>query len=136
MELRTSIPRWSHTAPSSGEERKRRRCRTVRRLVRVVHDSLATFQDGPTMVEMFAREQAARELRVAIRSFQPLERQCIIARLCRRMSFERIADELQVTRNDVTAVLDRARERVQERTISFSSPWYWSEDSGMTRVAG
>jgi len=88
---------------------------------------LASMQDEPTPVELAREHFASRHLRQAISMFLPLERQCIIARLCRKQAWEEIATELGLERSEVVACVLRARERVMAYTNFFSSAWYWRD---------
>jgi len=88
---------------------------------------LASMQDEPTALELAREQYAARHLRQAIASFLPLERQCIIARLCRKQSWDEIARELELERSEVVDCLMRARERILAYTNFFSLDWYWRD---------
>ena len=86
---------------------------------------LAEMQDEPPVLEEVSTFYAAKHLRQAISTFLPGERAAVIARLARRMSWDDIAAELQVTADDVKGVVRRARERVAVYTSFFNDPWYW-----------
>ena len=70
---------------------------------------------------------AVRHLQQAIAQLHPMERQCIIGRLARKMTFDAIAGELEVAREDVLDILRRARDQVQVYTNYFNGDWYWPE---------
>ena len=94
-------------------------------LVKRTVNVLAEMQDEPSVLEEVSTFYAAKHLRQAISTFLPGERAAVIARLARRMSWDDIAAELQVTADDVKGVLRRARASVEVYTSFFNDPWYW-----------
>ena len=93
-------------------------------------DPIDTFEDVPSVVDMVACHAAARRLRQALDAFSTRERQCVVSRLCRRMSFERIARDLRMPAGDVCDILSRTRSRVRTYTTHFDSDWYWPDTTG------
>ena len=84
-------------------------------------------QDEPSALELAQEENALRHLKQAIAGLMPLERQCVIGRLCRKKSWNEIAEELGLERDEVVAVLKRAHKRVSEYTNYFERDWYWRD---------
>jgi len=112
----------------SSSTKKRESARpAVNGLVMLHHGPLDTMKDEPHAAELMAEKQAVKKLRSAIVPFRPVERQCIIARLARRMSLAAIAATLGITLDDVRDILGRARVRVRRYTTYFDNPWYWAE---------
>ena len=100
-------------------------------LVRATDDPLALTQGacdpaGQT-AERAARRHAIKQLHKAIVPFLPVERRCIIARLCYGMSFDRIGQNLGLTRADVRDILSHARKWVGMHTAYFTGKWYWKD---------
>jgi hypothetical protein len=60
------------------------------------------------------------------------ERQCVVWRLCQRMSFEWIARDLKVPVRDVCDTLSRTKACVQTYTAHFDSDSYSPDTTGPT----
>lgn len=104
------------------------RLRRGRALARPGRNALLELQDEPTILEETRLSFAAKHLKAAISSLRPVERQCVIGRLARKMGFDELAQELEITRDDVAEILGRAKRLVQAHTTYFNSEWYWGAE--------
>jgi len=70
-------------------------------------------------------KKAESDLNQALMLHEPIVRQVVALRLCKRMPTEDIAAEVQVDVRDVEEILARMRPWVARLTTFFDSDWFW-----------
>jgi hypothetical protein len=80
-----------------------------------------------TPVDRFTRQRAVRMLREALALHQPVVKKCVAERLCNHKSFQQLAEELNLSVDEVKDILAKLRGWVHKFTTYFENDWYWVE---------
>jgi len=78
-----------------------------------------------TEVDNFSQRRLVQALRGALAPFQPLVRRCVALRLWEHRSFDELAEDLGISRDDVADILTKLRPYVRRFTNYFDQDWYW-----------
>jgi hypothetical protein len=73
------------------------------------------------------KQTAMKNLRFALAGHQRIVKEVVARRLCERKSFDELATMFEITREDVTDILDSMRKWVTRFTTYFADEWYWKE---------
>ena len=104
----------------------RRRTRVKRGTARNnAHVSLKRELQAPIQVMQEDRAKAA--LAYALSLHQPVVRECVVRRLLDKWSYEQLATELDLTRQQVRDILARLRRWVARFTDYFEDDSYWAD---------
>jgi len=82
-----------------------------------------------TALERVTRRRAEEMLREALGMHQSVVKECVALRLCKRLGYDEIARELELTREDVEHILSKLRPWVRRFTTFFDTDWYWVESA-------
>ena len=86
---------------------------------------------GPlTVREKFRREQAMGALRTALSGHQPVVKFVVAGRLCARRTFEDLAQEYGLTKDEVLDILSKMHGWVSRFTTFFEADWFWKDGLG------
>jgi hypothetical protein len=89
-----------------------------------------------TPVEKGRRKHAAQALRQALSEQQPVVKLVVTARLCEHKSYDDLAKEFGLSREDVTFILSKLRGWVCRFTDYFTDDWHWVETGQKFLLAG
>jgi hypothetical protein len=83
-----------------------------------------------TPLERFTKLGATTALRTALSGHQEIVKLVVAGRLCAKKTFDDLAQEYGLTKDDVLDILTRMRAWVSRFTTYFDSEWYWKEEVG------
>ncbi len=115
----------------SGEEvntKSTKKASGVKRRALSVKASSASI-DKPSPLEVFTWNRAQEQLRFALAGLDPIVKRCVSLRLLRQDSFKKLAEELEVSLDEVREILTCLRTRVHKYTTYFDRDWYWDESA-------
>jgi hypothetical protein len=87
-----------------------------------------TGQSTPT--ERFTRRGATDALRAALSGHQDVVKFVVAGRLCAKKTFDELAQEYGLTKDEVLDIITRMRAWVSRFTTYFDNEWYWKEGMG------
>jgi len=125
---------WKHLAPALPESEFLRMMELVGKVQALARPPAAPRKaDGfravtePTPLDAFSESNAFEQLRMALARQDPVVRRCVALRLLRHTSFQRLADELDLTLDDVKLILEKMRPWVKRFTLYFDRDYLWTE---------
>lgn len=80
-----------------------------------------------TPLEEFRRQRGLKALGEALAMHQPVVKRCVVRRLLDRLSYEELAAELGLTRDQVKEILTGLKPWVFRFTTYFDDDWHWFE---------
>jgi hypothetical protein len=83
-----------------------------------------------TPLERFTKRGATEALRAALSGHQDIVKFVVAGRLCTRKTFDDLAQEYGLTKDEVLDILTRMRAWVRRFTTYFDKDWYWVESVG------
>lgn len=87
-----------------------------------------------TALERFTRHRAIAMLREALAVHQPVVKQCVVERLSHHKSYDELAKQFFLTREEVTDIMTRMRKWVRRYTTYFENDWYWVDDGQPRKI--
>ncbi len=84
-------------------------------------------------LERILRQRAVEGFQNALAVHQPVVKACVARRLLDRLSYEELARELCLRKENVADILEKMRPEVAKFTRYFDDDWYWVE-GGSVRV--
>ena len=83
-------------------------------------------QDSP--LEQIRRRNALTALKRAMEPHQPVVREVVLRRLLDGLSYDELAEQTGLTRDEVTSILADTRPWVAGFTPQFREDWHWLEN--------
>jgi hypothetical protein len=84
----------------------------------------------PTPLERFTKRGATAALRAALTGHQDVVKFVVAGRLCAKKTFDELAQEFGLTKDEVLDIMTRMRAWVTRFTTYFDNEWYWKEGMG------
>jgi hypothetical protein len=84
----------------------------------------------PTALERFTKRGATGALRAALSGHQDVVKFVVAGRLCAKKTFDELAQEYDLTKDEVLDIMTRMRAWVSRFTTYFDNEWYWKEGMG------
>ena len=92
--------------------------------------SAAEVTGQSTPLERFTRLGATSALRMALSGHQEVVKLVVAGRLCAKKTFDELAQEYGLTKDEVLDIMTQMRAWVSRFTTYFDSEWYWKEGMG------
>jgi len=113
------------SAEATGKRKKPKLKASARERHKVLSGAREVLDATP--VDRFTRQRAVRMLREALALHQPVVKKCVAERLCNHKSFQQLAEELNLSVDEVKDILSKLRGWVHKFTTYFENDWYWVE---------
>jgi hypothetical protein len=92
--------------------------------------SVAGVTGQSTPLERFTKLGATGALRAALSGHQEVVKFVVAGRLCARKTFDELAQEYGLTKDEVLDIMTRMRVWVRRFTTYFENDWYWKDGMG------
>lgn len=92
--------------------------------------SAAGVTGQSTPLERFTKRGATDALRAALSGHQEVVKFVVAGRLCAKKTFDDLAQEYGLTKDEVLDIMTRMRVWVRRFTTYFENDWYWKEGVG------
>ncbi len=87
-----------------------------------------------TPLDRYGLKRAERAVSLAVAGKHSIVKRCVAERLFNHLSFDELAELLDISRSDVATTLERMRGWVRKYTTYFNNDWYWDDDAPKFRL--
>ena len=131
------VPDAKNVSPGNGNGNKGNgKGRRRERRKRPGRGSLVALATETTALESFGMRRAVRAVRLAVADKHPIVKRCVAERLFNHLSFDELAELLNISRADVATTLERMRGWVRKYTTYFNDDWFWDDSAPRFQMPG